>query len=88
MCINVLTVFRLVLFVLTGFQYKWKARNRGHQGLAVAMLKLWEKTEIVKIAVKKRMQNTNNELMASEIRVSLCHAYKQELRHHQLWNIA
>ena len=35
------------------------------------MLKLWEKTEIVKIAVKKRMQNTNNELMANEIRVSI-----------------
>ena len=35
------------------------------------MLKLWEKTEIVKIAVKKRTQNTNNELMANEIRVSI-----------------
>jgi hypothetical protein len=47
-----------------------KARNKGHQGLAFAMVKLWEKTEIVKIAVKKRRQNTNNELMANEIRVS------------------
>lgn len=43
-------------------------RNRGLQGLAVAILKLWEKSEIAKIAVKRRVQNTNNELMAEQIK--------------------
>ena len=48
-----------------------EGRNKGQQGLAVAMLKLWEKTEIVKIAVKKRVQNTNNEMMADQIWVRM-----------------
>ncbi|XP_022135264.1 CRM-domain containing factor CFM3, chloroplastic/mitochondrial [Momordica charantia] len=43
-------------------------RNRNHQGLAVAILKLWEKSLVVKIAVKRGIQNTNNKLMAEEIR--------------------
>ncbi|KAE8652461.1 hypothetical protein Csa_013277 [Cucumis sativus] len=42
-------------------------RNRNHQGLAVAILKLWEKSLVVKIAVKRGIQNTNNKLMAEEI---------------------
>ncbi|CAI0400946.1 unnamed protein product [Linum tenue] len=42
-------------------------RNRNHQGLAVAILKLWEQSLIVKIAVKRGIQNTNNKLMAEEI---------------------
>ncbi|KAL7611055.1 hypothetical protein Lser_V15G13117 [Lactuca serriola] len=42
-------------------------RNRKHQGLAAAILKLWEKCEIAKIAVKKGVQNTNSELMAKEL---------------------
>ena len=44
-------------------------RNRKHQGLAAAILKLWEKCEIAKIAVKKGVQNTNSELMAKELQV-------------------
>ncbi|KAF8097382.1 hypothetical protein N665_0290s0040 [Sinapis alba] len=43
-------------------------RNRNHQGLAAAILKLWEKSLIAKIAVKRGIQNTNNKLMAEEIK--------------------
>ncbi|GMH19022.1 hypothetical protein Nepgr_020863 [Nepenthes gracilis] len=43
-------------------------RNRKLQGLAVAILKLWEKCIIAKIAVKWGIPNTNNELMASELK--------------------
>ncbi|VAI94077.1 unnamed protein product [Triticum turgidum subsp. durum] len=39
-------------------------RNTRLQGLAAAVLKLWEKSLIVKIAVKVGIQNTNNEQMA------------------------
>ncbi|ESQ49948.1 hypothetical protein EUTSA_v10019986mg [Eutrema salsugineum] len=43
-------------------------RNRNLQGLAVAIVKLWEKCEVVKIAVKRGVQNTNSELMAEELK--------------------
>ncbi|GAV85552.1 CRS1_YhbY domain-containing protein [Cephalotus follicularis] len=43
-------------------------RNRRLQGLAAAILKLWEKCLIVKIAVKWGVPNTNNELMANELK--------------------
>ncbi|CAH8352559.1 unnamed protein product [Eruca vesicaria subsp. sativa] len=43
-------------------------RNRNHQGLAAAILKLWEKSLVAKIAVKRGIQNTNNKLMADEIK--------------------
>ncbi|XP_065860724.1 CRM-domain containing factor CFM3, chloroplastic/mitochondrial [Euphorbia lathyris] len=43
-------------------------RNRNHQGLALAIIKLWEKSLIAKIAVKRGIQNTNNKLMADEIK--------------------
>ncbi|RLN04188.1 chloroplastic group IIA intron splicing facilitator CRS1, chloroplastic [Panicum miliaceum] len=39
-------------------------RNRRLQGLAAAILKLWEKSLIAKIAVKVGIQNTNNEQRA------------------------
>ncbi|GAU22712.1 hypothetical protein TSUD_138360 [Trifolium subterraneum] len=42
-------------------------RNKNHQGLACAILKLWEKSLIAKIAVKPGIQNTNNKLMADEL---------------------
>ncbi|KAL2896257.1 Chloroplastic group IIA intron splicing facilitator CRS1 chloroplastic [Bienertia sinuspersici] len=45
-------------------------RNSKLQGLAVAILKLWEKCHFAKIAVKWGVQNTNNELMASELKAS------------------
>ncbi|XP_058736107.1 chloroplastic group IIA intron splicing facilitator CRS1, chloroplastic-like [Vicia villosa] len=45
-------------------------RNRNLQGLACAILKLWEKSLVAKIAVKHGVQNTNNELMALELKVS------------------
>lgn len=47
-------------------------RNRKHQGLAAAIIKLWERCEIVKIAVKRGVQNTNSELMAEELKVNYC----------------
>ncbi|KAL2934099.1 CRM-domain containing factor CFM2 chloroplastic [Bienertia sinuspersici] len=44
-------------------------RNRNHQGLAAAILKLWEKSLVAKIAVKRGIQNTNNKLMSEELKV-------------------
>ncbi|KAK7364083.1 hypothetical protein VNO80_12454 [Phaseolus coccineus] len=44
-------------------------RNRNHQGLACAILKLWEKSLVAKIAVKPGIQNTNNELMSEELKM-------------------
>ncbi|CAL5374288.1 unnamed protein product [Camellia sinensis] len=46
-------------------------RNRKHQGLAAAIIKLWEKSLVVKIAVKRGIQNTNNKLMAEELKCVL-----------------
>ncbi|KAJ1289423.1 hypothetical protein BS78_02G163300 [Paspalum vaginatum] len=43
-------------------------RNREHQGLAAAMVKLWEKSAIAKIAIKRGVPNTRNDRMAEEIR--------------------
>ncbi|KAG1346340.1 CRM-domain containing factor CFM3, chloroplastic/mitochondrial [Cocos nucifera] len=43
-------------------------RNRQHQGLAAAMVKLWEKSAIAKIAIKRGVPNTSNERMAEEIK--------------------
>ncbi|KAH9620601.1 hypothetical protein KSS87_014597 [Heliosperma pusillum] len=43
-------------------------RNSKLQGLAVAILKLWERSVIAKIAIKWGVQNTDNELMASELK--------------------
>nr|CAB3456897.1 unnamed protein product [Digitaria exilis] len=46
-------------------------RNREHQGLAAAMVKLWEKSTIAKIAIKRGVPNTCNDRMAEEIKVKL-----------------
>ncbi|RZC74834.1 hypothetical protein C5167_050316 [Papaver somniferum] len=43
-------------------------RNRNHQGLASAIVKLWAKSLVAKIAVKRGIQNTNNKLMAEDIK--------------------
>ncbi|KAM1075970.1 hypothetical protein ACFX19_023952 [Malus domestica] len=43
-------------------------RNRNLQGLAASIVKLWEKCEIAKIAVKRGVQNTNSEMMAEELK--------------------
>eukprot|EP01018_Ginkgo_biloba_P021742 Gb_37638 [translate_table: standard] len=43
-------------------------RNRHHEGLATAMVKLWERSAIAKIALKRGVQNTNNERMAEELK--------------------
>ncbi|KAL3535608.1 hypothetical protein ACH5RR_004069 [Cinchona calisaya] len=44
-------------------------RNKELQGLAFAMVKLWEKSAIAKIAIKRGVQNTCNERMAEELKV-------------------
>lgn len=44
-------------------------KNRGLGGLAAGIVKLWEKSEIVKIGVKRGVQNTSNERMAEELKV-------------------
>ncbi|RDX73487.1 CRM-domain containing factor CFM3, chloroplastic/mitochondrial, partial [Mucuna pruriens] len=43
-------------------------RNRNLQGLACAILRLWEKSLVAKIGVKRGIVNTNNELMAQELK--------------------
>ncbi|KAK4755164.1 hypothetical protein SAY87_008921 [Trapa incisa] len=43
-------------------------RNMRLQGLAAAIINLWEKILIVKIAVKWGVPNTNNEAMANELK--------------------
>ncbi|XP_065848337.1 chloroplastic group IIA intron splicing facilitator CRS1, chloroplastic isoform X2 [Euphorbia lathyris] len=43
-------------------------RNRKLQGLAAAILKLWQRSIIAKIAVKWGIPNTNNEEMANELK--------------------
>lgn len=54
------------------FHVLYEGRNRNHQGLACAILKLWERSLIAKIAVKPGIQNTNNKLMADELSVCFC----------------
>ncbi|XP_059633115.1 CRM-domain containing factor CFM3, chloroplastic/mitochondrial [Cornus florida] len=44
-------------------------RNRELQGLAMAMVKLWERSAIAKIAIKRGVQNTCNERMAEELKI-------------------
>nr|GLL30520.1 CRM-domain containing factor CFM3A, chloroplastic/mitochondrial isoform X1 [Ipomoea trifida] len=43
-------------------------RSRQHQGLASAMIKLWEKCSIAKIALKRGVQLTTSERMAEDIK--------------------
>lgn len=52
------------------FYLYYEGRNRGLQGLAAAILKLWHKSHIVKIAIKYGVQNTDNETMANELKAS------------------
>lgn len=46
-------------------------RSRQLQGLANAMVKLWEKSLIAKIALKRGVQLTTSERMAEDIKVSV-----------------
>uniref|UniRef100_A0A6V7QS34 CRM-domain containing factor CFM3, chloroplastic/mitochondrial n=1 Tax=Ananas comosus var. bracteatus TaxID=296719 RepID=A0A6V7QS34_ANACO len=43
-------------------------KNRQHEGLATAMVKLWEKSSIAKIALKRGVQLTSSERMAADIK--------------------
>lgn len=44
-------------------------RNRELQGLSMAMVNLWKKSAIAKIAIKRGVQNTSNERMAEELKI-------------------
>ncbi|KAJ9167961.1 hypothetical protein P3X46_019548 [Hevea brasiliensis] len=44
-------------------------RNRELQGLAKAIVKLWKRSAIAKIAIKRGVQNTRNERMAEELKI-------------------
>lgn len=46
-------------------------RNRDLQGLASALVKLWETSAIAKIAIKRGVPFTNNDRMAEELVVIL-----------------
>lgn len=48
-------------------------RSRQLQGLAAAMIKLWEKSSIAKIALKRGVQLTTSERMADDIKVNQPH---------------
>ncbi|KAF3683554.1 putative transcription factor bHLH92-like [Capsicum annuum] len=43
-------------------------RSRQHQGLASAMVKLWQRSSIAKIAIKRGVQLTTSERMAEDIK--------------------
>lgn len=72
-CDDILTLScaftRLFLFLTCFMMHIDVGRSRGLQGLAMAMVKLWEKNAIAKIAIKRGVQNTNNERMAEELKV-------------------
>lgn len=55
-------LFKIFSIILTG-------RSRQLQGLANAMVQLWEKCAIAKIAIKRGVENTRNERMAEELKV-------------------
>lgn len=67
-----------------------KGRNRNHQGLAAAIIELWERSVVVKIAVKRGIQNTNNLLMAEEIKVCQSFHVRQQvsLSSNLIWFVA
>lgn len=60
------------IYMFTNFFifHVFEGRNRKLQGLAAAILKLWEKSLIAKIALKWGVPNTNNEQMACELKAS------------------
>lgn len=44
-------------------------RNKALEGLAAAMAKLWEKSAIAKIAIKRGVLETCNDKMAEDLKV-------------------
>lgn len=59
-----------VLILTSNFLNFHLGRNRNLQGLAAAVVKLWDKSLVAKIAIKRGVQDTNNKLMAAELKVS------------------
>jgi len=47
----------------------YPGRSRQLQGLAVAMIKLWEKSSIAKVALKRGVMLTTSERMAEDLKV-------------------
>lgn len=58
----ILIIIDLISFIITG-------RSRHLHGLALAMTKLWEKSLIAKIALKRGVPLTTSERMAEDIKV-------------------
>lgn len=56
-------VFQITVNILS------PGRSRQLQGLAVAMIKLWEKSSIAKISLKRGVQLTTSERMVEDIKV-------------------
>ncbi|KAG9131631.1 hypothetical protein Leryth_027064 [Lithospermum erythrorhizon] len=64
-----LTHFRMLARPLPTHFVLDNGRNRNLQGMAVAILKLWERCHIAKIALKVGVPNTDNEQMANELKL-------------------
>lgn len=52
------------------FSFSISGQCRGLEGLASAIVKLWEKSEVAKIAMKRGVSRIVNDRMASELIVS------------------
>jgi hypothetical protein len=51
------------------YVYWTKGRDRDLHGVAAAMVKLWEKSEIAKIGFKRGILNTNQERISEDLKV-------------------
>lgn len=60
---------QILLFFNSALLLMYLGRSRELQGLAAAMVKLWEKSAIAKIVIKRGVLNTSNERMAEELKV-------------------
>jgi hypothetical protein len=71
-CLFILCFYQFIFSRNLQFSpYRWiLGRSRQLQGLASAMVKLWEKSSIAKIALKRGVQLTTSERMAEDIKVS------------------
>ena len=75
--------FMMVFFLFSHKKISSTGRSRQLEGLAVAMIKLWERSSIAKIALKRGVQLTTSERMAEDIKVpnhistNVLHNYKK-----------
>lgn len=50
-------------------------RSSNLQGLAASMIKLWERCEVAKIAMKRGSHCIDSELVSEELKVPRCYIY-------------